>query len=243
MPKLDMIAIPDFEAGAMENFGAITYRETAMLIDEKTASVGAKKEVALVVAHEMAHQWFGDMVTMQWWNNIWLNEGFATWMENKPTAAWHPEWNVPQDVAADLNSTLNLDAARTTRTIRATADTPEEINEMFDGISYGKAGAVLNMVENYLGRETFRQGVHNYLAAHMYANATAEDFWNAQTENSHDRQDHGEPGRPAGSSGADVRRTRGQQRASQSAAVFPQSQRERRRAFNVVYPRLLQDCR
>jgi aminopeptidase N/puromycin-sensitive aminopeptidase len=185
MPKLDMIAIPDFEAGAMENFGAITYRETALLIDDKTASVGAKKEVALVVAHEMAHQWFGDMVTMEWWNNIWLNEGFATWMENKPTAAWHPEWNVPEDVALDLNGTLNLDAARTTRTIRANADTPEQINEMFDGISYGKAGAVLNMVENYLGKETFRQGVHNYLAAHMYANATAEDFWNAQTANSH----------------------------------------------------------
>jgi aminopeptidase N/puromycin-sensitive aminopeptidase len=185
MPKLDMIAIPDFEAGAMENFGAITYRETDLLIDEKTASVGAKKRVGLVVAHEMAHQWFGDMVTMQWWNNIWLNEGFATWMENKPTAAWHPEWKVPEDVAVDLDRTLDLDAGRTTRTIRANADTPEEINEMFDGISYGKAGAVLNMVENYLGREVFRQGVHNYLAAHLYGNATAEDFWNAQTENSH----------------------------------------------------------
>ena len=185
MPKLDMIAIPDFEAGAMENFGAITYRETDLLIDEKTASLGAKEEVASVVAHEMAHQWFGDMVTMQWWDNIWLNEGFATWMSNKPIAAWHPEWNVPQDVATDLDGTLNLDAARTTRTIRAKADTPDEINEMFDGISYGKAGAVLGMVENYLGEETFRQGVHNYLAAHLYANATAEDFWNAQTANSH----------------------------------------------------------
>ncbi len=185
MPKLDMIAIPDFEAGAMENFGAVTYRETDLLIDEKTASLDAKKRVGQVVAHEMAHQWFGDMVTMDWWNNIWLNEGFATWMENKPTAAWHPEWKVPQDVAADLDNTLNLDGAQTTRTIRATADTPEEINEMFDGISYGKAGAVLNMVENYLGKETFRQGVHNYLAAHLYANATAEDFWNAQTANSH----------------------------------------------------------
>ena len=185
MPKLDMIGIPDFEAGAMENFGAITYRETDLLIDEKTASLGAKQRVGVVVAHEMAHQWFGDMVTMDWWNNIWLNEGFATWMENKPLEAWHPEWNVPQGVASDLNSTLNLDAARTTRTIRAKADTPDEINEMFDGITYGKAGAVLNMVENYLGKETFRQGVHNYLAAHLYANATAEDFWNAQTENSH----------------------------------------------------------
>jgi aminopeptidase N len=95
MPKLDMIALPDFEAGAMENFGAITYRESDFLLDSKNASVGAEqKGVANVVAHEMAHQWFGDMVTMQWWDNIWLNEGFATWMENKPIEAWKPEWNV-----------------------------------------------------------------------------------------------------------------------------------------------------
>jgi aminopeptidase N len=185
MPKLDMIALPDFEAGAMENFGAITYRETDLLVDAKTASVGAKKRVGLVVAHEMAHQWFGDMVTMQWWNNLWLNEGFATWMENKPVAAWHPEWKIPEDVASDRNTTLNLDAQRTTRTIRATADTPDQINEMFDGITYGKAGAMLLMVENYEGSEIFRKGVHNYLSAHMYGNATAEDFWNAQTEVSH----------------------------------------------------------
>ena len=185
MPKLDLIALPDFEAGAMENFGAITYRETDMLLDEKTASVGGKKNVAEVVAHEMAHQWFGDMVTMQWWNNIWLNEGFATWMEMKPVEAMHPEWKIPEDVAANLNTTLNLDAQRVTRTIRAQANTPDEINEMFDGITYGKAGAVLLMVENYLGKETFRQGVHNYLEAHMFGNATAEDFWNAQTANSH----------------------------------------------------------
>jgi aminopeptidase N len=185
MPKLDMIAIPDFEAGAMENFGAITYRETALLIDEKTASLATKKLVAMVVAHEMAHQWFGDMVTMEWWNNIWLNEGFADWMENKPTAAWKPEWKIPEDVAKDVDATLNLDARRTTRTIRAEANTPDEINEMFDGITYNKGGAVIGMVENYLGEETFRQGVHNYLAAHMYGNSTAEDFWGAQTAVSH----------------------------------------------------------
>jgi aminopeptidase N len=185
MPKLDMVALPDFEAGAMENFGCITYRETDLLIDSKTGSVPAKKRVAEVVAHEMAHQWFGDMVTMQWWDNIWLNEGFATWMEMKPITQWHPEWNFPQDVAQDLDNTLNLDAQKTTHTIRATADTPAQINEMFDGISYGKGGAVLGMVENYLGEEIFRQGVHNYLQAHMYANATAEDFWNAQTSTSH----------------------------------------------------------
>ncbi|HWA95939.1 MAG TPA: M1 family aminopeptidase [Terracidiphilus sp.] len=185
LKKLDLIALPDFEAGAMENFGAITYRETALLIDPKTASVGAKKNVAEVIAHEMAHQWFGDLVTMQWWNNIWLNEGFATWMENKPVAAMHPEWNIDQDVAANMDNTLNLDAQPTTRAIRATADTRAEINQMFDGISYGKASDVLLSVENYVGEETFRRGVQKYLKAHLYGNATAEDFWNAQTAVSH----------------------------------------------------------
>jgi aminopeptidase N len=185
MPKLDMVALPDFEAGAMENFGCITYRETDLLVNQKTGDIPEKKRVAVVVAHEMAHQWFGDMVTMQWWDNLWLNEGFATWMETKAAAAWRPEWNFDLDDAQGLNDTLTLDSQRTTRTIRATANTPDEINEMFDGISYGKAGAVIGMVENYLGKEVFRQGVHNYLEAHLYANATAEDFWSAQTANSH----------------------------------------------------------
>jgi aminopeptidase N/puromycin-sensitive aminopeptidase len=185
LKKLDLIALPDFEAGAMENFGAITYRETLLLIDPKTASVGAKKEVAIVIAHEMAHQWFGDLVTMQWWDNLWLNEGFATWMENKSVAAMHPEWNIDQIVASDEDGTLNLDAQPTTRSIRAKAETPDEINQMFDGIAYGKASDVLLTVENYLGPETFRKGVHAYLTAHEYANATAEDFWNAQTAVSH----------------------------------------------------------
>jgi aminopeptidase N len=202
LKKLDLIGLPDFEAGAMENFGAITYRETALLIDPKTASEDAKTQVALVIAHEMAHQWFGDLVTMQWWNNIWLNEGFATWMENKPIAAMHPEWNIDQDVAAGMDSTLNLDAQPTTRAIRARADTPEEIEQMFDGISYGKASDVLLSVENYVGPEIFRQGVHAYLSAHLYGNATAEDFWNAQTRTSHKPVDKimdsliGQPGVP-----------------------------------------------
>jgi aminopeptidase N/puromycin-sensitive aminopeptidase len=185
MPKLDMIGIPDFEAGAMENFGAITYRESAMLVDEKNAPMSAQAEVASVVAHEMAHQWFGDMVTMKWWNNIWLNEGFATWMSNKPLEAWKPEWHIDEQVATDMNGAMNLDAQKVTRTIRAEANTPDEINEMFDGITYEKGASILHMVENYLGEETFRQGVHNYLQAHMYGNATAEDFWDAQTANSH----------------------------------------------------------
>jgi aminopeptidase N/puromycin-sensitive aminopeptidase len=143
------------------------------------------KGVAVTVAHEMAHQWFGDMVTMQWWDNLWLNEGFATWMADKAADAWHPAWNYSQDAATSLDGTLNTDASRTTRTIRAQANTPAEINQMFDGIAYGKAGAVIGMIENWVTPDVFRQGVHNYLQAHLYANATAEDFWNAQTATSH----------------------------------------------------------
>ncbi len=213
LKKLDLIGLPDFAAGAMENFGAITYRETDLLLDPQTASVDAKKRVAIVIAHEMAHQWFGDLVTMQWWDNVWLNEGFATWMENKSVAAMHPEWNMDQTVSTDEDGTLNLDASPTTRAIRARANTPDEIEQMFDGISYGKASDVLLTVENYLGEETFRKGVHAYLSAHLYANATAEDFWNAQAAVSHKPVDkimeslvaqRGEPlltfGDPAGAS-------------------------------------------
>ena len=181
MPKLDMIGIPDFEAGAMENWGCITYRETALLVDEKTAPLSAKKLVAVDVAHEMAHQWFGDLVTMQWWDNLWLNEGFATWMEYKAVDEWQPTWGLREDEARSLNDTLNLDAAPETRAIRAKADTPDEINEQFDGIAYGKAGAVIGMVEHYIGEADFQNGVHTYMEAHKFGNATAEDFWNAQT--------------------------------------------------------------
>ena len=185
LKKLDLIAIPDFEAGAMENFGAITYREVALLLDEKTASVAAKQVVAVDIAHEMAHQWFGDLVTMQWWDNLWLNEGFATWMENKAVGQMYPEWHMEEAVATDLDDTMNFDAQPTTRSIRAKADTPDEINQMFDAIAYGKASHVLVTVENFIGPEAFRQGVHNYLTAHQYGNATAEDFWNAETAASH----------------------------------------------------------
>ena len=182
MAKLDMVAIPDFEAGAMENFGCITYRETEMLVDAKDGPLAAKKDVATTVAHEMAHQWFGDLVTPQWWDNLWLNEGFATWMETKAAAKRDPKWEFAQDDAQDLNRILDEDASRTTRPIRAKAETPDEINELFDDIAYGKAGAVIGMVENWVGEETFRRGVQAYLAAHAYGNATAEDFWDAQTK-------------------------------------------------------------
>ena len=184
MTKLDMVAIPDFEAGAMENFGCITYRETEMLVDAKDGALGAKKDVATTVAHEMAHQWFGDLVTPVWWDNLWLNEGFATWMETKAAEKRDPKWEFAQDEAVDLNRILDEDASRTTRPIRAKAETPDEINELFDDIAYGKAGAVIGMVENWVGEETFRKGVQAYLSAHEYGNAAAEDFWNAQAKTS-----------------------------------------------------------
>jgi aminopeptidase N/puromycin-sensitive aminopeptidase len=184
LAKLDMIALPDFGPGGMENFGAITYRETLLLLDDKTATLEQKKDVALTVAHEVAHQWFGDLVTMQWWDNLWLNEGFATWMASKAMMKLHPDWRYSADNAVSLDGTMDLDAQATTHAIRARADTRAEIAELFDGIAYGKAGAMLAMVENYVGEETFRGGVHDYLAAHLYASATAEDFWRAQTATS-----------------------------------------------------------
>ena len=183
--KLDLIALPDFSAGAMENTGCITYREVLLLIDEKQGSVDQKKTIASVIAHEMAHQWFGDLVTMKWWDDIWLNEGFATWMEGKAVAKWKPEWNYELDVAADTSKTLVVDSLAATRPIQQAAETPDQITELFDGIAYGKAASVLRMLESYLGEETFRAGVNTYLREHQYANATADDFWDTLAKTSH----------------------------------------------------------
>ena len=182
--KLDLIGIPDFSAGAMENTGCITFREVILLIDEKQGSVALKKEIASVIAHEMAHQWFGDLVTMKWWDDIWLNEGFATWMSSKPIEAWKPEWNFNLDDVIDTGRTMNTDSLANTRPIHQPADTPSQIMELFDGIAYGKAAAVLRMLESYLGEETFRAGVNAYIQQHQYANATADDFWDAQAKTS-----------------------------------------------------------
>ena len=181
LPKLDNIAVPDFQAGAMENWGAIIYRETALLVDEKSGSVSAKQNIADVIAHEMAHQWFGDLVTMQWWDDIWLNEGFATWMPPHPLAQWKPEWMEGQNVADNTDRSLNGDSVENTRPIHQQAETRNEIEQLFDGIAYGKSAAVLHMLESYLGAETFRAGVNLYLKEHAYGNATAADFWGAMT--------------------------------------------------------------
>jgi aminopeptidase N len=182
--KLDLVGLPDFSAGAMENTGCITFREILLQIDEKQGSVQSKKNVASVIAHEMAHQWFGDLVTMKWWDDIWLNEGFATWMSSKPIKAWKPEWNFDLDDVSETGGTMDMDSLANTRPIHQAADTPAQITELFDGIAYGKAAAVLRMLESYLGEETFRAGVNAYIQQHQYANATANDFWGAQAKTS-----------------------------------------------------------
>ncbi len=180
--KLDVVAIPDFAAGAMENTGAIFYRETDLLADPATTSVQSLKRIWSVLAHEMAHQWFGDLVTMQWWNDLWLNEGFATWMESRPLAALKPEWNIPVDQAAETQYAMGLDALGATRPIRNNVETPKDIEGSFDAIAYEKSAAVLRMIEGWVGEDAFRAGVNNYLQRHAYGNATAEDFWTAMTE-------------------------------------------------------------
>jgi aminopeptidase N len=179
--KLDIIAVPDFAAGAMENAAAITFRERLLLVDPERASLGARKNVAGVISHEIAHMWFGDLVTMKWWDDIWLNEGFATWMANKPLAAWRPEWKVELDDVDDTQTALSLDALRSTRAIRTKVETPEEINEVFDPIAYEKTASVLRMLESYAGPDAFRKAVSAYLNKYSYSNAAGEDFWNEVT--------------------------------------------------------------
>jgi aminopeptidase N len=179
--KLDVVAVPDFAAGAMENTAAIFYRETLLLADPRTASVPVRKDIALVLAHEMAHQWFGDLVTMTWWDDIWLNEGFANWMETRPLKAWKPEWHMELDEAQSNQVAMRLDALHSTRPIHATASTPDQINELFDPIAYEKGAAVLRMVEGWVGEDAFRAGVNTYIEKFKYSNARAEDFWGTLT--------------------------------------------------------------
>ncbi|HVH27732.1 MAG TPA: M1 family metallopeptidase [Vicinamibacterales bacterium] len=177
--KLDMVAIPDFAAGAMENTAAIFYRETALLADSATASVATQKDIAATIAHEVAHQWFGNLVTMRWWDDLWLNEGFATWMESRPLAASRPEWNIPVDDARATQSALGVDSLRSTRAVRTAVQTPNQIESLFDAISYQKGGALLRMIEQYVGAGPFRDGINAYLKTHAYGNATSADFWTA----------------------------------------------------------------
>jgi aminopeptidase N/puromycin-sensitive aminopeptidase len=177
-----MVAIPDYEWGGMENTASIFYRDSALLLNESTASVFSKRGHATVIAHEIAHQWFGDLVTAAWWDDIWLNEGFASWMERKPIEAWHPEWRLEDDEAASAQQVISLDSLGAARAIHGEPRTSAEIKEMFDGITYEKGGAVLRMLESYLGPETFRKGVNVYLQSHANGNATSADFWKAEAQ-------------------------------------------------------------
>jgi puromycin-sensitive aminopeptidase len=177
--KLDQVAIPDFEAGAMENAGLITYREVALLLDAATAPLAVQKRVAEVVTHELAHQWFGNWVTMVWWDDLWLNEAFATWMAYKVVDDWKPAWRVWLDFDAGKSVALHLDALRSTHPIRGTVRNAGEASEAFDAITYEKGGAVLRMLEGFLGEEPFRTGIRGYMRKHARANAVADDLWAA----------------------------------------------------------------
>ena len=181
LPKSDHVALPDFSAGAMENWGLITYREIALLVDEDTTSLAMKHYVATVVAHELSHQWFGNLVTMKWWNDLWLNESFADMMEYLAIDALEPSWNVWLDFAtSDIISALRRDALDGVQPIQIDVTHPDEISTIFDpSIVYAKGGRLLRMLQSYVGEDAFRAGLKNYFQAHAYSNTSADDLWEA----------------------------------------------------------------
>jgi tricorn protease interacting factor F2/3 len=179
LEKLDLIAIPDFAAGAMENWGAMTFREMVLLVDKET-SARIKKRVAEIIAHEIWHQWSGNLVTMKWWNDLWLNESFANYMAYKAVDHFNPEWKIWEDfLYGEASRGLFKDSLKSTHPIEVEVNSPREIEEIFDEISYAKGGCVLRMLEAYVGEEKFRLGVSSYLKKHSYQNAEAQDLWNA----------------------------------------------------------------
>ncbi|MBI4495128.1 MAG: M1 family metallopeptidase [Chloroflexi bacterium] len=177
--KLDLLAVPDFEAGAMENSGAVFFRERRLLCDRDTAPLETLKGIGLVIAHELAHQWFGNLVTMQWWDDLWLNESFATWMEHVVVDDWQPDWKVWRDFQREKAAPFYTDALVSTRPIRAAVANAEQASEMFDAITYEKGAAVLRMIEQYLSPPVFRAGVRRYLREHLEGNASATDLFDA----------------------------------------------------------------
>jgi puromycin-sensitive aminopeptidase len=182
--KLDLIAIPDFASGAMENLGAITFRETALLVDEERATRSELERVADVVSHENAHMWFGDLVTMRWWNGLWLNEAFATFMEMLAVDAWKPEWRRWDSFTVSRAAALHVDGLRSTRPIEFPVERPEEAAGMFDVLTYEKGASVLRMLEQYLEADRFRDGIRVYLQRHAYSNAETTDLWDALEDSS-----------------------------------------------------------
>ena len=177
--KLDLIAVPDFEFGAMENAGAVTFRESLLLLDPATVTLAEQKRVAEVIAHELAHMWFGDLVTMEWWDDLWLNEAFATWMAFTIVDQWKPEWRMWLDFDHHRAAAYALDGLQNTHPIYAEVGTPDEATENFDAITYEKGASVVRMVERWLGPGTFRKGVRAYIRKHREGNARAADLWAA----------------------------------------------------------------
>ena len=183
LPKLDLIAVPDFASGAMENWGAITFRELILLSDPKVTSSIIQRRIAEVIAHELWHQWSGNLVTMKWWDDLWLNESFATYMAYKAVAHYFPEWHMWEDFTrTEMGSAFGYDSLKTTHPIHVEVRDPNEIGQIFDAISYDKGGSVLRMLDVYLGEEKFRKGVSRYLKRYAYSGATAEDLWNSLSE-------------------------------------------------------------
>jgi puromycin-sensitive aminopeptidase len=180
--KLDLVAVPDFEAGAMENAGAVFFRETLLLLDPATASIGERKRAAEVIAHELAHMWYGDLVTMAWWDDLWLNEAFATWMAYRVVDDWRPDWRMWQGFEHDRSGALALDALANTHPIYAEVKSVAEATENFDAITYEKGAAVVRMIERYLGADAFRDGVRLYMRRHREGNTVAADLWRALEE-------------------------------------------------------------
>lgn len=178
LAKCDHIALPDFAAGAMENWGCILYREQCMLVDPMYTSLATKQFAALVVAHELAHQWFGNLVTMKWWNDLWLNEGFASWIEYLAIDKIFPDWQLwTQFLVDDRETGLKLDALEHTHPIEVPVHHPDEIRSIFDAISYSKGASIINMLHEYLGAEAFRDGLRHYLKKHAYKNTITSDLW------------------------------------------------------------------
>jgi len=192
LPKLDQIAIPGGFGGAMENWGGITYYESALLFDPKKSSAATRQRIYEVIAHETAHQWFGDLVTMAWWDNLWLNEGFASWMGSKCTAHFNPEWEVwlAKNIQRDPTRRTGIakevamegDARSTTHAIQQPVANEAEANSAFDDITYRKGQSFLRMLESFLGENVFRDGIRRYIAAHKYSNSTTADLWNALSD-------------------------------------------------------------
>ena len=179
LPKLDLIAIPGGFSGAMENWGGITFQESLLLFDPTTSSQDTKAAIFSVLSHEVAHQWFGDLVTMAWWNNLWLNEGFASWIGTKATDHFNPEWRVWLRQHSYKNVVMSLDARKTTHPIQQPVNTPAEANRVFDEITYGKGEAFLRMMETFIGEAAFREGIRAYMRLHQYSNTTTADLWEA----------------------------------------------------------------